>query len=318
MPRSDRHRQVPAGLARLLGDLLDALLPGLYPLAVGGGLAVYLACQAIGGPTAAALTAWSALMLALAAGLERLRPFDPRWQQPDAGASAWADGLSAAVLLGFLEPLLKAGLPLLAEVLREHLPTALRWPLQEIAIGWQILAALLWMELAKYGSHRLHHEWRGLWALHAMHHAPTRLYWLNNLRLHPLNHLLNSVASLLPLLAMGVPADVMLGALALTQPVVMLQHANVRTRNGWLDAVLSTNAAHRWHHGSRHAEAHANYGSALLLWDHVFGTYRPASADSRPHAVGLFDTHARYPARGSYLQQLLAPLLPPCCRPSAS
>ncbi len=313
-----RCRERRRAASTCTGRWVHAVLPGLYPLAVGGGLAVYLMCQAAGGPTAAALTVWSALVLALAAGLERLLPFEPRWRQPEAGASVWTDGLSAAVLLGLMEPLLKAGLPLLAEVLRERLPRAVHWPLASVALVWQILAALLWMEFAKYGSHRLHHEWRGLWALHAMHHAPARLYWLNNLRFHPLNHLLNSAASLLPLLLMGVPAEVLLGVLALTQPVLMLQHANVRTRNGWLNAVLSTNEAHRWHHGAHPSEAHSNYGSALLLWDHVFGTYRAADAHSRPRAVGLFDTSAHYPAHGSYLQQLLAPLLPPCCRASAS
>ncbi len=314
MPCFDRRRAA----STCTGPWVDAVLPGLYPLAVGGGLAVYLICQSAGGPTATALTVWSALMLALVAGLERLRPFEPRWRRPEAGASVWADGLSAAVLLGVLEPLLKAGLPLLAEVLRERLPGVGHWPLDGAPLAWQILAALLWVEFAKYGSHRLHHEWRGLWALHAMHHAPARLHWLNNLRFHPLNHLLNSAASLLPLLLMGVPAEVLLGVLALTQPVLMLQHANVRTRNGWLNAVLSTNEAHRWHHGAHPSEAHSNYGSALLLWDHVFGTYRAADAHSRPRAVGLFDTSAHYPAHGSYLQQLLAPLLPPCCRASAS
>lgn len=298
--------------------MLDALLRWGYPLAVAGGLAVFVASQSLDGPTATLLTAWSALVLGAGALLERVRPFEPRWRQPpDGPREALADWTSAAVLLGLTEPLLQAALPLLATALRTAWPAPLQWPLQAAPLAVQIIAALLWMELAKYGSHRLHHRAPALWPLHALHHAPRRLNWLNNLRMHPLNHAINSTASLLPLLVIGVPSDVMLGVLALTQPVLMLQHANVRSDNGWINAVLSTNEAHRWHHAVDPRQADANYGSALLLWDHVFGTYRPATADTRPDAVGLFAS-ARFPSRGTYLQQLLAPLRPPCCRPSAS
>ena len=299
--------------------MLRGLTRHLYPLAVLGGLAVFLSCRAAGGPAALAVTVWCALLLGLCALLERAQPFEPHWLRADADTAA--DWQSAAVLLAAIEPLLQATLPLLATTLGDLMPPAAAGTLAHGPLGMQVLAAVLWMEFAKYLSHRLHHRWAPLWALHALHHSPQRLYWLNQLRVHPLNHAINSLLSLLPLLMLGIPADALVGALALTQPILMLQHANVRTDNGWINSILSTNEAHRWHHSSDPAEAHANYGSALLIWDHVFGTFRPVIAGGAPRAVGLFDSGHGHPAKASYLRQLAAPfraLVPPCCRPNAA
>lgn len=286
--------------------MLHALSRHLYVLAAGGGAAVFAAGHALGWPLAPALTAWSAAMLALGAGLERWLPFEPAWLRGDGDTTT--DLWSAAVLVAAVDPLLKAVLPLAAAALlgaRAGSP----WPLAGLPLAVQVGAAVLWLELAHYASHRLHHRVPALWRLHALHHGATRLYWLNNLRFHPLNHALNVLASTLPLLLLGAPAEVMLGALAVTQPVLMLQHANVRTANGWQNRVFSTNELHRWHHASTPAGAHTNFGHALVVWDWVFGTYKPATASSRPQRLGLFDQGDGDPARAPYWRQVLA-----CCR----
>ena len=127
---------------------------------------------------------------------------------------------------------------------------------------------------------------------------------------------------------LGVPADVLLACLAITQPVLMLQHANVDLRSGWLNRVLSSNEVHRWHHSSRAAEANCNFGSALLLFDHLFGTYRAAdsgvdtnadtnanaNANAAPATPGLLGDGANYPATAGYFRQLGSMFSPTCCR----
>lgn len=294
--------------------MLHILARHLYLIAVGGGALSFAAARALGGPLEAAVFGWSLATLALGIALERLAPFDARWacRQGDSAV----DATSAAVLIGAVDPLLKAALPLAAVLLSSTIAAPIAWPLADAPLVLQSGAALLWIEFAKYWSHRIHHGHPALWWLHALHHGSERLYWLNNLRFHPLNHALNTVVALLPLLLAGVPQDALLGALAVTQPVVLLQHLNARTDNGWLNRVFSTNEVHRWHHSAEPSEAQANFGSALVLFDQLFGTYRPADARSRPSAIGLFGDGAGYPARASYLRQLIAPLLPPCCRPA--
>ena len=78
--------------------------------------------------------------------------------------------------------------------------------------------------------------------------------------------------------------------------------------------MFSTNEAHRWHHSSDAAEADANFGSALLLWDHVFGTYRAAAVDQAPAAIGLFADAGRYPSQQTYGRQLASMFSAGCCR----
>ena len=294
--------------------MLGFLTRHLYALAVGGSLAAFGIARAWGWPLEAVVLASSVLTLIAGAVLERFAPFDPQWSRPRSDVAT--DATSAAILIGLVDPLLKAAMPVLAITLwwgvgQPDLPD---WFLAGVPFGAQVLAVLLWIEFSKYWSHRAHHTLGGLWQLHALHHGSDRLYWLNNFRFHPLNHALNTLASLLPLWLLGAPADVLLGATALTQPVLMLQHVNVDLRSGGLNHLFSTNELHRWHHSARPSEANSNFGSALVLWDHVFGTFRRPRGAAQPARIGLFGSSSGYPANGSYFKQLLAVFMPPCCR----
>lgn len=285
------------------------LIRQLYLLAVGGSLAAFWLAQRAGWPLEPVVLGWSVLVLATGAWLERAAPFDARWRQSHEDTTT--DATSAAVLIGLIDPLLKAAVPVLA-VLLVGAASASPWALEAWPFAAQVAAALLWIEFAKYWSHRAHHTVHGLWWLHALHHGSERLYWLNNFRFHPLNHLVNTLAAMLPLALVGAPQDVLLATVAVSQPVLMLQHLNADTRNGWLNRIFSTNELHRWHHSAESREANSNYGSALVLWDQVFGTYRLQAG--RPARVGLFGEGGGYPARASYLQQLLSAFTPACCR----
>ena len=288
---------------------MRALARHLYPLVLLGSAAAWLAAWHWQWPLAPVVLALSLLSLGLGALLERVAPFDADWRR--ARGDTRTDALSAALLLGLADPLLRL---LLDRVARAWLgaPEGSGWLFDGLPFALQLLLVILWIELAKYLSHRAHHELPGLWRLHALHHGSERLYWLNNFRLHPLNHALNTALALLPLLLLGVPAELLLSAALLTQPLLMLQHLNVATRSGWLNGFISTNELHRWHHSADPREANANYGSALVVWDRLFGTYRGAAG--RPARIGLFGDGGGWPVRASYWRQLLLPLSPACCR----
>ncbi len=293
--------------------MLAFLTRHLYLPGVGGSVAVFGAGVTLGWPLEAVVLGWSVLVLAIGVLLERLAPFDPRWKGSFGDGAT--DATSAVVLIGLVDPLLKAALPVVAiTLLASRAASDTGWMLRTVPFALQVLAAVLWIELAKYWSHRAHHEVKCLWWLHALHHSSERLYWLNNFRFHPLNHVINTLASLLPLLLLNVPSDVLLGAVALTQPVLMLQHVNVQTGGGWMNYVFNTNGLHRWHHSVEPREANTNFGSALVLWDQVFGTFRHHPDASQPTHVGLFGDGGGYPVKATYLQQLLSLCGPACCR----
>lgn len=296
-------------------NLLPVVSRSLLALSIIASVGAFLIARATGGPLETVVLLASIVVLVLGAALERVMPYRPEWNR-SMGDTA-TDLSSAAVLIGAVDPLLKSFMPVLAVALLplavESRESALFGP--NVPFVLQVLLALLWIELARYAAHRWHHASRALWWLHALHHGSRRLYWLNGFRFHPLNHAINITVGMLPLLLLGAPAEVLLACLSITQPVLMLQHVNVDLRSGWLNRVFSSNEVHRWHHADDAATANCNFGSALLLWDHVFGTYREGQTEPAPTAIGLFGNGGHYPATKTYLQQLLSMFGPACCKP---
>lgn len=275
-------------------------------------LGVFAAVRHTGGPIDIAVLALSAGTLLLASVLERVFPYRAVWNQSTGDtATDWA---SAATMVAVVEPLLKLlGALAMVAVYGHSKAEGSEW-LQGLPFVLQVVLVALLIELGKYWSHRLHHEVRPLWWLHAMHHSSERLYALNNLRFHPLNHVINFAVSLLPAMLLGFSAEAILAYLAVSQPVLMLQHANLDLRSGWANYVFSTNELHRWHHSTESAEADTNFGSAFVLWDQVFGTFRYQPRQNDPAHVGLFSSTTDYPGRSGYWTQLRSMCLPACCR----
>ncbi|MBY0240909.1 MAG: sterol desaturase family protein, partial [Burkholderiaceae bacterium] len=286
-----------------------------FPAALLASLVTFAVVHSVGGSLELAVVLPSAATLLLAMGLERRMPFEPAWNQ--ARGDAGTDWCSMAALLAVVDPLLKWGGPLLVTALYARFELSGGLFPTELPFAWQVVLAALIAEFGFYWAHRLHHSRPALWWLHALHHGSERLYSVNNFRLHPLNYAVNYGFGMLPLLALGTPAEVLYGYLALSLPVLMLQHANLPLRSGWLNYVFSTNEVHRWHHSAVSGEGDSNFGRALVLWDQVLGTYRyqPDGAN-RPRAIGLYQGDT-YPARASYWRQLRSMLSPACCQRSA-
>ncbi|MCX7041234.1 MAG: sterol desaturase family protein [Gammaproteobacteria bacterium] len=257
------------------------------------------------------ILASSILTLIVAWVLERKLPYRRQWNANQGDLAT--DLTSAAVLAGFIEPLFKIAAPL--GVIALYAGFGAKPLLAEWALWHQILFVVLVVEFGKYWSHRLHHEFAPLWWLHALHHSSERMYFLNGLRFHPLNYSINFTLAVFPVMLLGVAPEAILAYLAITQPVVLVQHANIDLRHGWLNRVFSTPEVHRWHHSTQAHEADRNFGNAFLLWDHVFGTFKGAEGFSENKAVGLFASPgSTYPGASGYFSQLASMVKPPCCR----
>jgi len=198
---------------------------------------------------------------------ERLAPYRDDWQpgandlKRDAsffGANAVADAIA--------DLLLRAAV----------LGAAMWWPVSgpaamlPLAVG-AVLAVLL-SELGGYAVHRLSHRGGWLWRVHVVHHRMDAVNTSNNFTTHPVNVLLNKLARLLPVWLLGFSPEAILMALLFVQAQSFAGHANTRGRMGWLNYVIGTAELHRWHHSVRVEEA-LNFGSALPLWDQLFGTF---------------------------------------------
>ena len=109
---------------------------------------------------------------------------------------------------------------------------------------------------------------------------------------------------LLFILILGCPVEVisLLGTASAVHGY--FQHANLRTKIGWLNYVFSMAELHRWHHSQQLEEANHNYGQNVIFWDLVFGSYYWPDEREPPEAIGLPDLPA-FPM--TYLRQLASP-----------
>jgi len=251
--------------------------------------------------TLASITVGIVLVVAI---FERVIPEHVFWNssQGDVGT----DFMHGVVSMVILPQVLELGLRLLllgaANWLVAQMGNPLwpgHWP-----ILMQLVLALLISQFFEYWGHRAMHEVPLLWRLHATHHSPGRLYWLNAARFHPLDSGLLFTLALAPLLFLGAGPEVLLLFTVWVSVHGMFQHCNIRLRLGPLNYLFSMAELHRWHHSLNLEEANANYGNNILFWDLVFGTVHYPKDRSASSHIGLSDM-PDFPK--SYLGQILSP-----------
>ncbi|MEC9357464.1 MAG: sterol desaturase family protein [Sinimarinibacterium flocculans] len=269
-----------------------------YP-AVMGGLALTLVVLAASG-----VAYWPVFPLLVVAGmavvalLERLAPFEPDWNRDHDGDTR-VDVLHLLVSHALIQ-ISVAG----AFGLRLWVP---QWPplWPAAAPMWaQVLVTGAIMDLGLYLMHRASHASGFLWRLHAIHHMPERLYWLNGGRRHPLSALVLAGPGLTVLLALGATPIAVGAWLGIMSVHLAFQHANLDYRLGPFRHLLGVAEMHRWHHKRDFEDAQVNFGEVFLIWDRIFGTHHDAPHSPARGEVGL--NEADIPT--TYIGQLLWPL----------
>lgn len=195
-------------------------------------------------------------------------------------------------------------------------------PLSERAPVFVAFSLVLFFadDLSRYVVHWLMHRVPALWELHKVHHSAEVLTPLTLYRVHPLESLLNQwrgaiVAGLVTGLFMwAFPGRLkvfeILGVDALgfvwTAVGANLRHSHVwLTFPPWLERWLISPAQHQLHH-ARDLPGVGNYGSALAIWDALFGTLL-RSKGMRPPRVGL--PRAEVNHAPNVLSLVVAPLI---------
>ena len=153
------------------------------------------------------------------------------------------------------------------------------WP-QHLPGIVQVVLVLIVADFLRYWQHRAMHRSPTLWRLHAVHHSPDRLYWLNVGRFHPLEEVLQSLVETLPFVILGVDARVLAGYYVFYAVNGFFQHSNCDVRLGPLNQLIAGPELHRWHHAADLSDANHNFGNKLIIWDSLFGTrYLPADRE---------------------------------------
>ncbi len=172
-----------------------------------------------------------------------------------------------------------------------------------------LVATGLVYEFFQYWFHRLNHEGPGklgafLWKMHAAHHLPDKVYLVMHGVMHPMNAIANTAISSGIILLMGASAEALLVLMMFRGLHGWMTHFNVDIRAGFLNYIFAGTELHRYHHSADFSEA-KNYGSFLIIWDLVFGTfvYKPGKL---PERLGVDDAVA-YPESNEILKVLALP-----------
>lgn len=144
---------------------------------------------------------------------------------------------------------------------------------------WTWPAAFLAVEFAYYWQHRASHEIRWMWATHSVHHSATRFNLSAALRLGWTGLFSGNFLFFLPLAWIGFHPLAIFTILGAGLVYQFFLHTAADVRLGWFEAVLNTPAHHKVHHASNDQFLDKNYGSVLIVFDRLFGTFAKAGPD---------------------------------------
>lgn len=237
--------------------------------------------------------------------LERALPYRADWNAPDGqlgndightllgtAAGARLGSVVSSVVFGGLGVFVARAVP------GGLWPTS--WP-----FALQLVVVFVAADLGRWVQHRLHHAVPFLWRFHALHHDIEKLSAFKNSRSHIVERFLQQIFMFGPLIALGAPADVIYWFMVPNSFLGMLDHSNVDARLGVLELVVTGPATHRIHHSRDPREGNANFGSALVLWDMLFGTWINPLKNPPVGVLGVEEPEPR-----GFVAQLVRPFLP--------
>jgi len=241
----------------------------------------------------------------LGAGLitffERYTPHLKQWLATK--TDVWNDALFMVTVQMVLPKILSflVAITIVQLVEKAALPTQALWP-HHWPIGVQAALMVLGADFLRYWLHRLSHKYTALWRLHAVHHSPAKLYWVNVGRFHPLEKALQFLFDAMPFILLGVSTEVLAIYFVFYAVNGFFQHCNIELRLGPLNYLISSAELHRWHHSRKIKESNSNYGNNIIIWDILFGTYF-FPKDQQVNELGL--VNRQYPL--TYRAQLKTP-----------
>ena len=157
-------------------------------------------------------------------------------------------------------------------IIHLHLEIQGLWPHYLPVLVQGILMVII-IDFFRYWLHRASHNISYLWSLHAVHHSPKKLYWLNVGRFHPIERSLQFLIDSFPFMLLGVSPEVLAMYFLLFAVNGFFQHCNINLKYGLLNYIVSSAELHRWHHSKKIEESNANYSNTTIVWDILFGTW---------------------------------------------
>ena len=146
---------------------------------------------------------------------------------------------------------------------------------------WVWILAFFLYDLSYYWMHRLHHEVKILWATHVVHHHGEEFNLSTALRQTSTGFLWKWIFYL-PMLLVGIPPEVFVTVAGINLVYQFWVHTEHIGKLGWLEYIFITPSNHRVHHAQNKEYIDANYGGVFILWDRIFGSFKPELDEVKP------------------------------------
>jgi sterol desaturase/sphingolipid hydroxylase (fatty acid hydroxylase superfamily) len=150
-------------------------------------------------------------------------------------------------------------------------------PRQPFTIGTSVACYVL-VDFIYYWRHRFLHSTSLGWAIHSTHHSSEEMTVLATVRLSWIESAIDYFFYI-PLVLVGFDPLQVFFLVELNAASQLWCHTDTIGPIRALDPWLNTPFNHRIHHARARERAECNYGSTLMLWDKLFGTYRTGQRD---------------------------------------
>jgi alkylglycerol monooxygenase len=141
-------------------------------------------------------------------------------------------------------------------------------------LAWQVVA-FLFLDFLAYWNHRLSHHVPLFWADHAVHHANSNFNLMTHLTYGWTGFASAGLVFSLIVNLVGQTGYVTLAYFLVSLVVGTMAHTQLIHKLGFLEAFLVTPSHHRMHHAVYRQTHDGNYGLVLIIWDKLFGTFKP-------------------------------------------
>lgn len=139
---------------------------------------------------------------------------------------------------------------------------------------WSYILCVIWIDFWRYVAHRVAHENRFWWATHVTHHNSEMYNWSVSFRLGWTQHI--KIIFFIPVALTGFHPVVFFIAHQIEVLYQFWIHTEyIRKLPKPIEFLFVTPSHHRVHHARNGKYLDRNYGSTLIIWDRIFGTFQP-------------------------------------------
>lgn len=139
---------------------------------------------------------------------------------------------------------------------------------------WTFILCFVAIDFFRYWAHRIAHEQRFWWATHVTHHSSKEYNFTVSFRLGWTQYI--KIIFFIPVILMGFHPIVFFLCHQLAVLYQFWIHSPfINKLPRPIEYIFVTPSHHRVHHGTNPQYIDKNYGSSLIIWDRIFGTFEP-------------------------------------------